>query len=247
VKASNGAVLIGKSAPAAVDRRAHEITLHAGDDASEEEIEIVVAHIKRLAHTASLEFALRVGAVIIHHFYDGDTQAWRSKGPKMASFRRLAQHPELPLSAGSLYRSVALFELCDRLNAPSRWEHLGASHLRLVLGLPPRAQESMLAQANAERWSVKILEREVLKVKSSSRRTGGGRRAQPRITRSLKAVRKCLDEYKDSLDQWDDLSVVDLEESMLLIDETRRALEKLLASLADRTSRQNGLCQHSAR
>ena len=108
------------------------------DEASGDEIDIVVAQIKRLTRVASLEFALRVGAVIIHHFYDGDTEAWRSRGPKVSSFRRLAEHPELPLSAGALYRCVALYELCERLNAPSRWEHLGASHLRLVLGLPQR-------------------------------------------------------------------------------------------------------------
>src|SRR5690349_9813403 len=67
-------------------------------EVSDEQISIAIAQIKRITRCANLEFALRVGAVIIHHFYNGDTSAWRSKGAKTSSFRRLAQHPELPLS-----------------------------------------------------------------------------------------------------------------------------------------------------
>ena len=220
-----------------VELGAAEPGVTTDDDASPEEVEIVVAHIKRLTRTASLEFALRVGAVIIHHFYDGDTQAWRSRGPKTSSFRRLAQHPELPLSAGSLYRCVALFELCERLNVPSRWEHLGASHVRLVLGLPAATQEKLLSVANAKRWSVKVLQEEVSKEKRSSRMTQGGRRAELPIVRSLKAVRKCLDEHRDLVSHAGSLSSLDLEQSMALIEETRRSLELLSASLLDRTTR----------
>jgi hypothetical protein len=77
------------------------------DEPSDDEIHIVVAQIRRLVRDASLEFALRVGAIIIHHFYEGESDAWRSRGPKTASFRKLAQHPQLPLSAGALYRWAA--------------------------------------------------------------------------------------------------------------------------------------------
>jgi len=201
-----------------------------GEEIASDEIDIVVAHIKRLARTASLEFALRVGAVIIHHFYAGDAEAWRSRGPKTASFRRLAEHPDLPLSPGSLYRCVALYELCDRLNAPSRWEHLGASHLRLVIGLPPPTQEKLLAAANAKRWTVKVLHQEVL-LEKAVRLSRGGRRAQPAITRSLLSVRKCLDDYRDVVQRTGQLSVEDLERSLQLVEETRAYLEYLSQSL----------------
>lgn len=217
-------------------KRELSIGLNDDDDLAEdeepaiEEIDIVVAHIKRLARTASLEFALRVGAVIIHHFYDGDADAWRSRGPKTASFRHLAQHPDLPLSPGSLYRCVALYELCDRLNAPSRWEHLGASHLRLVIGLPSATQEKLLATANAKRWTVKVLQEEVLLAKAT-RTTRGGRRAQPPIARSLISVKKCLDDYRDVIGRAGELSLQDLERSMELVEEARSFLDCLSQSL----------------
>jgi hypothetical protein len=168
--------------------------------------------------------------VIIHHFYEGDPAAWRSRGPKVASFRRLAQHPELPLSPGSLYRCVALYELCDRLNAPSRWEHLGASHLRLVIGLPPSTQEKLLATANAKRWTVKALQQEIL-IEKSVRVTRGGRRAQPPLTRTLMSIRKCLDDYGNLMTRSGQLSLPDLEESMQAVEDTKARLECIWQSL----------------
>lgn len=206
---------------------------------SDEEINIVVAQIKRLARNASLEFALSVGAVIIHHFYGGETDAWRSRGPKTASFRALARHPDLPLSAGSLCRCVALFELCDRLNAPARWEHLSVSHLRLVLGLPQNVQERILATANARRWSVRALQEEVAREKSA-RITSGGRRAAPPILKSLKRVRNCLDGHRELIERSDGLSSRDLQESMDLIEETRECLERLSESI--RSLNENAGC-----
>jgi hypothetical protein len=223
-----------ESAGRKLSRPRHSLDEDGDESESEEiateEIDIVVAHIKRLARIASLEFALRVGAVIIHHFYEGDAEAWRSRGPKTASFRRLAEHPDLPLSPGSLYRCVALYELCDRLNAPSRWEHLGASHLRLVIGLPPPTQEKLLATANAKRWTVKVLHQEVL-LEKAARLTRGGRRAQTPLTRSLMSVRKCLDDYRDVIERTGQLSLSDLERSLQLVEETRTYLECLSQSL----------------
>lgn len=200
-----------------------------GTEASDDEINIVVVHIRRLARSASLEFALRVGAVIIHHFYDGQVDAWRSRGPKSASFRKLARHPGLPLSAGALYRAVALYELCERLRAPSRWEHLCASHLRLVLKLPAHVQEQLLARANAERWSVKVLHEVVSEQKVSQRR--GGRRPEPPIERGLISMRRCMAEYRRTLEKLGALSRKDVESSIRLLEETRVFLDEVARTL----------------
>ncbi|HWO11181.1 MAG TPA: hypothetical protein VNN80_16920 [Polyangiaceae bacterium] len=202
------------------------------DGLAAEEINIVVAHIKRLARTANLEFALRVGALIIHHFYDGDPNAWRRRGPKVASFRRLATHPELPLSPGTLYRCVALYELCDRLDAPSRWAHLGASHLRLVLGLPGATQERLLATANAKRWSVKVLHQQVLLTKTL-RKTRGGRRAQSPVVKSIISLKKCIAEHRDAIELAGKPTKQDVDQTMALVKEASSCLENLAKYLAD--------------
>jgi hypothetical protein len=72
-------------------------------------VERVVLELNTLGRAATFEFTLSVGALIINRLYGGHLQAWRSRGPKCASFRRLAKHPSLPMSAGSLYRCVAIF------------------------------------------------------------------------------------------------------------------------------------------
>jgi hypothetical protein len=199
-------------------------------DVSSADINIVVAQIRRLTRTAGIEFALRVGAVIIHHFYDGSPDAWRSRGPKTASFRRLAQHPGLPLSAGALYRCVAVFELCDRLNAASRWENLGVSHLRVVIGLPSDIQERMLAEANSKRWTVEVLHQAAARERGR-RLARGGRQAAPPLAKCLQSVRKRIEEHREVLEQADRLSRHDRERSRQLVEETRRWLERLSASL----------------
>jgi hypothetical protein len=216
------------------------------EEVSGEVINIVVAQLKRVTRCATLEFSLRVGAIIIHHFYDGDTSAWRSRGAKNLSFRRLAQHPELPLSAGSLYRCVALFELCDRLKAPSRWEHLGASHLRLVLGLTPDVQVRVLTAANEHRWTVRMLQDAVSREKGV-RASRGGRRAEPAVAKSLRMVRKCLDANRNVLEEFGMAgSVLEVEEGERLLEEIRDSLESFSQSihLALRRRKNCGLSAH---
>jgi hypothetical protein len=200
-----------------------------------EKVDLVIAQLKRLTRTAGLEFALRVGSVIIHQFYCGDTRAWRSRGRKTLSFRRLSAHPELPLSPGMLYRCVAIFELCDRLNAPSRWEHLTTTHLRVVLGLPDSVQERLLATANTSRWTVQVLRREVARTRAL-RVTSGGRRASPPIELSLKNVKKSLERHRDTIKELDNLSSCDAERSFRLIDEARQCLDQLADSIRKRAA-----------
>jgi hypothetical protein len=209
---------------------ADESTYQCGnDDLSAEEIGIVVTQIRQLRRAAGLNFALGVGALIIRHFYKGNANAWRSRGAKIASFRRLAAHPELPLSPGSLYRCVALYELCDRLQAPSRWEHLGSSHLRLVIGLPPDIQEKLLSTADARRWSVKTLQEAV----GLARRTPsmkGGRRVQPPITKALSSVKKCLSGWQALIEQAH-LSSDDVQCGLRMIEDAKMDLEQLSSRL----------------
>lgn len=197
---------------------------------SADELNRVVAQIGRLTRTASLEFALRVGALIVHHFYSGNTDTWRLRGPKTSSFRRLAEHPNLPMSPGALYRCVAIFELCDRLGAPSRWSNLGASHLRVVLGIDTTAQERLLAQANSERWTVRVLQDQVEKSKLA-RRARGGRRPQSRATRFVRTIRKCLSEHQIALHDVESVDPIELSEIASVLEEARASLESMALAL----------------
>jgi hypothetical protein len=192
---------------------------------SSEQIEEVVHQLNSICRNSNLEFALRVGSIIIHHFYDGDTDTWRSRGPKVNSFRRLAAHPDLTLSAGALYRCVAIFELCDRLRAASRWRRLGASHLRIVIGLPPDKQESLLNSANEERWSVQMLQAKAQGLRAN--RARGGRRAQSALGKQLRMLDRCLQDWDLVLDSVRSHELDELERTLQLLEKMKASIEEL--------------------
>jgi hypothetical protein len=200
-----------------------------------EQLDEVVHQINGICRSSSLEFALRVGAVVIHHFYDGDTHAWRDRGPKATSFRRLSEHPELALSAGALYRCVAVFEMCDRLRAASRWRRLGASHLRTVIGIPDDKQEYLLTRANDERWTVQRLQEQaqVLRVK----RSRGGRRPQSVLGKHLSALGRCLQDCELALDSVGSHQLDELERSLEILEKIKASVEELADALESHKSR----------
>lgn len=156
-------------------------------ECSKDEINIVVSKLVQIVRESTLDYAIRVGSLIIHYFYQGDMKRWRLKGPKTTSFRRLAEHPCLPMSASALYRCVAIYDLCERLNAISRWHRLSASHLRIVLRLSEEDQTRLLSAANANHWSVQRLQAEARNLQSHSEARG------PRTTEPLKQNVKCIE------------------------------------------------------
>jgi len=197
-------------------------------EVSDESMQLVVSQISQICRDSSLEFALRVGAVVVHNFYEGDVDAWRTRGPKIHSFRRLSQHPDLPMSPAALYRCVAVFELCERLNATSRWRRLGASHFRTVVGLEPKEQEKLLATANKNRWSVKLLQAAAARRRPSDSRKGG-RKRRSTLVKSLSSIHRSLEDCDSDLER--DLNSLDpqeFRETAAMLAKTREWLEQLL-------------------
>lgn len=114
-------------------------------------LEHVILQLSGLCRDAALNFALGVGRVVITSLYSGNLDHWRSRAPnKERSLRKLANHPDLPMSPGALYRSLAIYELCERLGIQA-WKHISTTHLRLVLPIQRDEQASLLraAEANA--------------------------------------------------------------------------------------------------
>lgn len=206
------------------DRCRSDEIVSTDSDSHSEHVEQVVNELNGICRTSSLEFALKVGAIIIHNFYNGDTAAWRHRGPKLHSFRRLAEHPGLLISPGALYRCVAVFELCDRLRAPARWRRLGASHLRVVIGLPPERQEALLAKANEQRWSVELLQTKARELKAN--RARGGRRARSPLEKSLVALDQRLQDCALLLEQLGSEDAEELEKNLELLARIGSSMER---------------------
>jgi hypothetical protein len=169
-------------------------------------VERIVVELNTLGRAATFEFTLAVGSLIVNRLYSGDLQIWRNRGVKCASFRSLTKHPDLPMSAGSLYRCVAIYELCERLGI-RRWRHISTSHLRLVLPLPPRDQERLLKAAETGNWPVRHLRAEIAAISDLEQRIDrrrGGRKRQSSIRRTIRTIDHCIDACSNLLAQPDD-------------------------------------------
>jgi hypothetical protein len=161
-----------------------------------DDVEQVVGELNSICKAATLDFALAVGALIIRRFYGGDLTVWRSRGVKTASFRRLSRHPSLPMSPAALYRSVAIFEMCERLGI-KKWKHVSTSHMRMTLGLSMEEQRALLQTAELNRWTVRQLSEEIARraCRSSSSVQRGGRKASPRWTAKIETLSKCIESF----------------------------------------------------
>lgn len=150
-----------------------------------------------LGKDVSLEQAVEIGRLVIQRLYDGDLAAWRGRGPKPHSLRTLARSADMSLSSSALYRSIALYELSERLGGIERWAAagLGVSHLRLVLGLGHDDQRRLLDLAATHEWTVAELEREVVATRQHSPRPErrGGRPRLPRFLKSVNRLRKATE------------------------------------------------------
>lgn len=148
---------------------------------SADAVDVAVAEIRQLSRVAAMELALGIGEIIFKRIYGSDLELLRKTGPKHVSFRQLALHPEVPVSASVLWRSVATYELAERLPVVKDSRHLGITHVREVLALPPKHQEKLLTRADREGWTVAELMERVKR-----RRKGhGGRPPKHDVLRAL--------------------------------------------------------------
>lgn len=187
-------------------------------------IEAVVQTLRAMQDAATLQFALAVGQLITERFFDGDVQKLRSHGPKDVSLRRLAEHPDLPLSASTLTRAVGVYELVDRLGGVEAVKRLSYSHLRVVLGIPEKQQQRLLEKAANDSWPVARLETEAQKHRREGR--GGGRPPVPTFIKALHAWTRVAGQD----DLYDEVHVANLKPEQLA--DARQAVSEMQRQLA---------------
>jgi hypothetical protein len=161
-----------------------------GGPVAEEVLDSIVHELNDIYRASTMEIHLRIGRLIVTKLYGGDTTAWRKHGAKETSFQKLAHRTDrdLLVSASSLYRAVALYELTERVGISS-WKYLGVSHLRTVFGLPDPEQRRLLVLADRERWAVSRLWSEAAKLRAADTEKTRRRRLPP-FAKSLHRIER---------------------------------------------------------
>jgi hypothetical protein len=206
-----------------------------------DQLDELVESLAVLGKDVSVEQAVEIGRLVIERLYDGDLSAWRTRGPKAHSLRTLARRAELSVSSSALYRSIALYELSERLGGIDRWAAagLGVSHVRLVLGLPDEDQRRLLDLAVEQAWTVAELEREAAAIRKQSpqRESRGGRPRLPRFLKSIHRLRKAAespDEMFGDLDAVEDMEPAQVNEIRDVLASIRARCEELDRQLQHR-------------
>jgi len=195
-------------------------------------IEEFAQTIRGLARPRRLDFTLSVGRLVIDRFYGGDSSAWRARGAKDVTLRRLAAGLSAAeaLSPSTLYRCLATAELVQRIGDVSMWQHITASHVRVVLPLSPARQDELLARAERERWSVRRLDAEATRKRTAPRRRRGPPRFIGEVGRMSRFVLR--DDRFADVDRARELSTDERRDVCATLVGVRRRCDDLLRQLA---------------
>jgi hypothetical protein len=136
----------------------------------------VVLELTAISRRTGLERVLAIGELILNRFFAGDPVAWRDRRRnKQSSIRRLAGRTDCPFSRSTLNEAVSVYLAVNELPSVRMFGHIGAAHVAAVLALPPCERLPMLERADQERWAVRELRDQVVRV----RRGRGERRGRP--------------------------------------------------------------------
>lgn len=200
--------------------------------------------IRMMARDATLALNIEIGRVIVTKFYGGELAAWRDRGQKDASFRKLAvmfdEDADAPegTSAAGLYRAVSIFVMDKQWGVSGR-KHLTMTHVRALIGLPEAHQERLLSEAADKEWSGERVEREAAKVRKKEG-DGRGRPPLPGFVKGATRMRRMLDAEDDvfgELAKADDMKDEDVREVLETITSMEAKLQDVRTSLEVRLNR----------
>ena len=204
-----------------------EVLADAVPDAT---IDALVRDLRALHRGAALDFSLAVARLLVDRLYAGDLGAWKQRGTRDASFRKLAEKLDpldIPgLSSGSLARAIYVLELDTRVGIVGR-PQLTLSHALAVAGLPEAEQERMLGEAEARDLSVAALRREADDLRRAN--PAPGRKGRPRLPAFVRTVNRWERDLED-----DTGSFGDLEQAATLDTEEARRMRRVVESMQAR-------------
>jgi len=156
-----------------------------------------------------------VGKLVVETLFGG-VDSWRHRTKGDLAYARLETQDGLPMTASELYRSVRIYELCDRVPAVLEANCLTLSHLLVALSVEASAQEQILRLASDGHWTVRQLREAVQRMHSPPPVTG-----RPRVPRVLKTLGQVL-ASEGAFEGTDALLALSRKEARALLENCRR-------------------------
>jgi hypothetical protein len=106
-----------------------EITDHWGD-LTDEEIDDIVEDIRQDYYKVGVAVFCRIGELLFVKVFGNQWENLQSKNPmKESSFRKIAEHPQCPLSKHQLFSAIHIYRICTEVLPPELSGKLSSTHL----------------------------------------------------------------------------------------------------------------------
>jgi hypothetical protein len=172
--------------------------LASADGPDSSELDTIAEDLRALRGRPRLEGALAIGQLLFDRFFEGSVAVWRNHDRNKAhSLRRLAQRPACPMSKSALHQAVAVYVASLSLASVQTFGHIGLSHIVAVLTFGASERQLLLRLAEENRWSVRRLKNEVIRLAplASSQR---GRPRHGTLRRVADRLRDCARALTDA-------------------------------------------------
>lgn len=182
------------------------------DSGSLHSLDCAIHELAEIEHRSGWGRVKRIAEVVARHFFGGETARFCSEERERSfSVRRLAAHPQCPLSKSQLQEVLSAYAVYAEDEFVRSNSSLTPSHVAAVAKVPSEERKSLLQRAVLEQMSV----RELTNAARVVRRLQGERRGRPPTTDVQKAMTRLEN------------SILSLEEGLQLleqaeVDETER-------------------------
>lgn len=192
------------------------------------DVDEIVAEVNRLQRLGSLRTAREVGEYLIRVFFEGDASRIHDRRSHPASFRTLAKHPALQVSASYLFVAVAVCEQATALPSDVVASLPFRSQRHLLAVKDPEAKTELAREAIAAGWSTNAMHDRVQDtLKKMQLATRSGRPRIPEFVRALRLLRDAAEAAESAGELLEEVKRFGWCASLQEADGCQSAIEKL--------------------
>lgn len=199
-------------------------------------VEEIVRSMTTLVGRKDLEKYNGIGSLVINLGFGGNFEAWRQRGRRHPTYRKILKHEKLPVSSVDLYRGVNTYDVWTRFDGLKAYPLVTATHIRYLLGMEPDVQKTWLDKIQSKGLTVDELRREI-EIDGQAEPLRGAAAALFEVRRQFRQLDQICDDKEGLIADLRRAEIPTAETETLdkLLDELGEQLKLLRTRLAERT------------